>query len=70
MSQTKKIWLYLKIGGYILIPLVLLILPANFFDTGPDMCISKLAFNKECYGCGMSRGIMHLIHFDFCGLCV
>jgi hypothetical protein len=65
MSQFNKLWLYLKMGGYVLIPLVLWILPANFFDSGRDLCLSKLAFNKECYGCGMTRGVMHLIHFDF-----
>ncbi len=56
---------YIKIGGYILIPVILLLLPAHQFDTGASLCLSKLLLHKECYGCGMARAIMHLIHFDF-----
>jgi len=40
-------------------------LPVDFFDTGQSVCLSVLFFNTECYGCGMTRALMHLIHFDF-----
>jgi hypothetical protein len=58
------------IGSILLFLLVafgitLLVLPSTFFDTGPPMCLSVLLFNKNCYGCGMTRGVMHLIHFEF-----
>ncbi|QNF31959.1 DUF2752 domain-containing protein [Adhaeribacter swui] len=56
---------YVKIAGYIVVPVVLLLLPADQFDTGTSLCLSKLLLNKACYGCGMARAIMHLIHFDF-----
>jgi hypothetical protein len=56
-----------KISGYLLVPLILLLLPANFFDKGQSLCLSKLLAGVECYGCGMTRAIMHLIHFDFKG---
>lgn len=46
---------------------VLLILPATYFDTGRAMCLSVILTNKQCYGCGLTRGIQHLIHFDFAG---
>lgn len=46
-------------------PLVLFLLPADFFDSGESMCISVQLFDMHCYGCGMSRAIQHLIHFDF-----
>lgn len=29
------------------------------------MCLSKVLAGMECYGCGMTRAIMHLIHLDF-----
>jgi hypothetical protein len=54
-----------KTSGYVLLPLVLLLLPADFFDQGQSMCLSKLVAGIECYGCGMTRAIMHLIHLDF-----
>lgn len=46
-------------------PIVLLILPANFFDSGQSLCLSQVIFDVECYACGMTRACMHLIHFDF-----
>ncbi|MFN5494643.1 MAG: DUF2752 domain-containing protein [Bacteroidota bacterium] len=55
----------LYFSGLLIVPLVLIILPADFFDSGPPMCLSVLLLDMECYGCGMTRGIMHLIHFDF-----
>jgi len=51
--------------GLILIPIVLLILPSNFFDNGQTICLSVLLFDQECPGCGMTRGIQHLLHLDF-----
>ena len=49
----------------ILIPIVLLILPADYFDKGQSICVSVLLFDKNCYACGMTRAIQHLIHLDF-----
>lgn len=43
----------------------LLYLPADHFDEGQSMCVSVLLFDMECYACGMTRGIQHLLHFDF-----
>jgi hypothetical protein len=45
--------------------LTLMLLPADYFDAGPPMCLSVLLFDRNCYGCGMTRGVMHLIHFEF-----
>lgn len=51
--------------GLILFPVVLLLLPATYFDTGHSICLITLTTGQECYGCGITRSIMHLIHFDF-----
>jgi len=47
------------------VPISLLLLPKDFFDNGESICLSKILFNVECYGCGMTRACMHLIHLDF-----
>jgi hypothetical protein len=65
--MTKKLWLYFKIMGLVATPLILLILPTNFFDNKPSICLSRVFFDLECLGCGMGRGVMHLIHGDFEG---
>ena len=60
----------LKIALFILlsvIGIILLILPKEFFDQGQSVCLSVVLFDKKCYGCGMTRAIQHLIHFDFKG---
>ena len=50
----------------ILFPFVLWILPADTFDKGGiALCPSKLLFDIECFGCGMTRAIMHIHHFEF-----
>lgn len=43
----------------------LLYLPADHFDVGQSVCLSVVLFDMECYACGMTRGIQHLLHFDF-----
>ena len=65
LTSNSRILSYVKNSGYILIPVILLLLPAHQFDTGTSLCLSKLLLNTECYGCGMMRAIMHLIHLDF-----
>ena len=45
-------------------PLVLLILPVNFFDSGSELCLFTRLSGYHCYGCGMTRACMHLIHLD------
>ena len=63
MDSKVKGWLIY--GSLIVAGLILLILPADFFEKGQSICISVLLLHKQCYACGLTRGIMHLIHLDF-----
>jgi hypothetical protein len=65
-AQAKRIRFYTtgKLLFIILAPIVLLILPKDFFDNGQSICLSQLILGKECPACGITRGIMHLIHLD------
>ncbi|MFK7832665.1 MAG: DUF2752 domain-containing protein [Winogradskyella sp.] len=54
-------------GGIVIAPFFLLLLPIDFFDTGQSICVSKFLANIECYACGLTRGVMHFVHFDFSG---
>jgi fatty-acid desaturase len=52
--------------GLLLLPLVLIAMPANFFDdTGVVVCLSRLVFDIDCYACGLTRAVQHAIHLDF-----
>ena len=35
-----------------------------FDNTGYEICPSKLFFNVECFGCGMTRAVMHFHHWE------
>lgn len=63
--RNKKITFYFLMFFLALIAIVLIYLPANFFDSGQSICLSVLLFDKQCFGCGMTRAIQHLIHLDF-----
>ncbi len=49
----------------LLVPIVLILLPATYFDSGQSICLSVLIFDTNCYACGLTRAIQHLIHLDF-----
>ncbi|WP_273448003.1 DUF2752 domain-containing protein [Neolewinella agarilytica] len=55
---------YFRLAFWVIVPIVLLILPATYFDEGSPKCLSILLLGQECFGCGMTRGMMHLIHLD------
>ena len=61
--KNKYPKIYLTI--LLFIPLVLFLLPSEFFDNGKSVCLSIVIFDVDCFGCGMTRAIQHLIHFDF-----
>ncbi len=58
----KNRLLQLKFGGWLIIPILLLYLPADFFDHGTSICLSVLLFHRTCIGCGMTRAVQHVMH--------
>ena len=64
-SKQKSIFSKIYLVILIALPLPFFILPANYFDTGESLCMSKLLLHRECLGCGITRAIQHAIHFDF-----
>jgi hypothetical protein len=40
----------------------LAIVPARWVENGPNLCLIRRVFGVECLGCGMTRGISHLLH--------
>ena len=60
--RGQQIWLI----ALFLFPLILWILPSDYFDSeGLILCPSRLFFGIECFGCGITRAIMHMHHFQF-----
>ncbi|MEM8524148.1 MAG: DUF2752 domain-containing protein [Bacteroidota bacterium] len=63
--MNSKIYLAIESVTLIVIPIILLFLPADFFDEGQSVCLSVQLFGKECHACGLTRATMHFMHFDF-----
>jgi hypothetical protein len=63
----RRLFFYTSNIVTILAPIVLLFLPATFFDKGESVCLSVQLANMQCYACGMTKAVMHFIHFDFEG---
>jgi len=66
MFEDNKIIQYLWLAALLIFPILLWLLPGDFFDYGDTvLCPSRLLFDIECFGCGMTRAIMHAHHFEF-----
>jgi hypothetical protein len=63
--RVKYYFTIAKLSFIVLLPVLLLILPGNYFDDKQSMCFSMLFFDVQCYGCGLTRACQHLIHFQF-----
>lgn len=63
--MIRKLVFYTRVWVTLLAPFVLLVLPADFFDHGESICLSKLLAGMECPACGLTRGVMHFMHFEF-----
>ncbi len=59
---------WIKVGvavSLVLFPLLLRLLPADFFDDGPTLCPSKRFLDLECPGCGLTRATQHFLHGEW-----
>lgn len=60
-KNIQRAWLIFLL----LTPFILWILPSDFFDKSTvTVCPSKLFFDVECLGCGMTRAVMHMHHLE------
>jgi len=50
---------------WIVIPFLLWVIPADFLDDKPPICPSVIILKMECFGCGMTRATLHLMHLEF-----
>ena len=73
MSEADKIPLlknrtirWIWFGALLIFPIFLWIVPGDYFDDGEViLCPSRFLFDIECFGCGITRGVMNMHHFDY-----
>lgn len=66
-QKTRQIIRWIKIGVLIGTPILLLLLPKTYFDTGQSISIFELIGVDGYYSKGITKACMHLIHFDIEG---
>jgi len=60
---NKKIMQRLKVGGILCLPLLFYIVVALLVRMkGISICLWRLAFHQQCWGCGMTRAFNALFH--------
>ncbi|MBL7819074.1 MAG: DUF2752 domain-containing protein [Saprospiraceae bacterium] len=65
MNKNSYFISTLKLAGFSILIITLLLMPADFFDTGTPVCLFTRLSGYSCYGCGMTRAMMHLLHLNF-----
>ncbi|MEO0403430.1 MAG: DUF2752 domain-containing protein [Bacteroidota bacterium] len=51
--------------GLLVFPIVVWLLPKDYFNEGDTVCLSVALLDTTCPGCGMTKALMHFYHFDF-----
>ncbi len=63
---SKKSFYWLWLVALVTAPIILWFLPSTTFDSDQfPFCPSRVLFDIECMGCGMTRAAMHFHHFEF-----
>jgi hypothetical protein len=52
-------------AGILLVPVILYLIPLDWIKDQHSICIYKNITGNECIGCGMTRAILSVIHFQF-----
>ena len=46
------------------LPLIVFFVPVEYIEANPLPCLYKILFNQECWGCGITRACLHMLHFN------
>lgn len=66
MFKNNKTVIILWLIALLSVPIILWILPGDYFDDGKlIMCPSRAWFDIECFGCGMTRAVQHAHNFQW-----
>ena len=67
--MRTKLTSQLHLGSLVLFAsasLFFIVAPENFFGDLPfDLCLFRILFHRDCWGCGTLRGLSHFFHGHF-----
>jgi len=61
----NKFFTYFKTIGFLIMPVVIWFIPIDNNKTDWTLCLFKNLTGRNCYGCGITRATLSVIHFDF-----
>jgi hypothetical protein len=64
-NKIDRIFLVGKIGIMLFIPIALFLIPINYLDNAPTICLIKNISGYECFGCGMTHAIISTFNGHF-----
>ncbi|MCM8776721.1 MAG: DUF2752 domain-containing protein [Candidatus Omnitrophica bacterium] len=62
--RNSKLLFFKVISLYILLPVTLFFIPLSSLQNLPSLCLYKAIFGIECPGCGITRALLSLLHFN------
>jgi len=62
--KNDKFLTFFEIGILVIAPLLLILIPTTFYENGHSICLFKKLFNSNCLGCGMTRALSCIFHFQ------
>jgi hypothetical protein len=65
VRSFKSYYNNLVLIGLVVLPLILFFIDVESIEKKQSLCFSVVFFNQECYGCGMGRALLNLLHFNF-----
>jgi hypothetical protein len=60
-NRYKQLQLFIVIFA----PVVLFFIPVAWLNQQHSICLYKNITGHDCYGCGMTRAVLSVLHFDF-----
>jgi len=64
LNNSKQLRI-IEISGVLLIPVFLFVVPLEWVKEQHSICLYKLLTGHECIGCGMTRAVLSVLHFQF-----
>lgn len=53
-----------RLFGLFALPAAMYCIPSDWIMHGHTACLFHNLFGRDCYGCGMTRALFALLHFD------
>jgi hypothetical protein len=64
-KRSMRIFNKLSFSVILVLPILLYLVPLDWFNKQHTTCLFKNIFGIDCYGCGITRAVLSALHFNF-----